>query len=181
MSRNKFYVYGTRQDWLNWTKEIESVQKIKYVQVGWFDKPLVTSFGKIADIPELGISKTGNYLTDEGYLVTYNEIEIQIEEIKGTANKHFAVDSQFNEDSITLRLGGIFSKNAKHVIICGEIAANSEFGNAIEIYKKFHSVIRKNTIKIETYLVGKNAYELFSEGYRFTHDYKRDSKYDLIK
>jgi hypothetical protein len=181
MSRNKFYVYGTRQDWLDWAKEIESVSKIKYVQIGWFDQPLIISFGKISEITGLGISKTGNYLTDDGCLVTSHEIEIQIEEIQGTNKKHYAVDSQFNSDSITVRLGGIFNKSGTNSIICGEISANSDFRNAIEIYKKFLTAIRKKTTKIETYLVGKNAYELFSESYRFTHDYKRDSKYDLVQ
>lgn len=120
------------------------------------------------------IYKSKSYIKNDTYLCMKEGMELLFREtLRGT----YVVDQSLNKQSIIISLGSEY----EDAVICGTIGTISKDTISINIYKEWTKAIRKNSIKIGTFYVGRGLIEtLKSKGKRFTTDLSSPIESDLI-
>jgi hypothetical protein len=172
------YFYFTPEDW-RLIVESELLKEYYYYLTGVFSSKTVTKYSLLSEIPSLGISQHGENVQEDSYLIMKKSDELKIREIKlRTGQIHYAIDQLVNPNSVILRPCGLFNGN---VMIFGEIGTVHKTKISNEICNSISILIKKYSIKIQTFYLGQNAMELFTKGIRFTGNVKSQENYNLRK
>jgi hypothetical protein len=160
-------------------KNIETTIEVHYYKTGLMDSKNIPNYSSIFDTPKIGVALSGDWNKIDNYLVMKKETLLNIETVPQRAGGiKFAVDQLNNQNSVTLKLGGIYN-DAENVIVAGRVATISDYEDSNELYKLFSTKIKKEFKKIGTFYVGKKAEEKLKMGWRLVTNEKSPNEYDL--
>ncbi|WP_145455132.1 hypothetical protein [Gimesia panareensis] len=143
-----------------------------------FDSPAVQTFS-LEQCDDMGVSATGNSITDKGYLIHDESTTIEIREVpQERGGVRYSVDQQMNPQTVGLKAGGTFGEK---MVIAGQLGPGTGDATSDELAKMLLKELRKQFTKIKSYYVGNEAESLLDSGARLTINSAASIKYDLVR
>lgn len=171
------HIFATRRDLEPGITSIESLRSLQYALCGMYESPRLTLHRSLLLVDHLGVSLTGDHITDARYLVLGSEHEVHVRRVPQTDGKMvYAVDQMENPASITFQPGGIYRDGS---LVCGHIETIAVDRDASSLLRDFSRAVTKGFKKIGVYRVGPEAQRLLDEGGRLTSNVKSPPEYDL--
>lgn len=175
MSRRRGF-FGTRGDLEPWLRAFESVAPAVYVMAGLFDSPEPRCFPSALDLG-LGRAVTGAMASEDRYLLLVAGVEPRVRPVpQRSGGTKFAIDQQFNPDSVVCCFGGV---HAGRVLISGEIGTIGASEISGEMFKLLARLLTRDFVHIGSYWVGPEAREMLQQGWRLTFSVRSPVEYDL--
>lgn len=179
MKSKQLIFFTVLEDIENILLYIESTIELQYYKTGLFDNHFCKNYSSIRDIPNVGITFSGDWNRIDNYLILKKSTSLNIREIpQKSGGIKFAVDQLKNLKSIELKVGGIY-QTIENVIVAGRIATISEDKDSTELYNLIKTKIKKEYKKIGTFYLGKVAEEKLKLGWRLVTNEKLPTEYDL--
>lgn len=160
-------------------KSIEESNNYQYYKMGIFPKNEIIKYYSIFDVPNLGVTYSGDWNRIDSYLMLPIEKEINLREIElRTGEIKYAIDQMINISSMEVKIGGVFT-DKENVIVAGRISIISDNDFSNSIYKLFSNKIKKEFKKAGTFYIGKGAEANLSLGWRLVTMEKMSTDFDL--
>ena len=176
-ARRNIPFFALKDDLLAVLEAVESSGPLDYIRAGVFETANIESFGRGADIPDLGIADSSTGSNCASFLVVTRGTSINIRPINLImGGRRYAVDQLINPESVTLTPAGLWGEGT---ILSGSIATASKSSVSQELMKRFYVAIRKRFSRIKAYYVSTKACELLERGSRLTDSAQSPSEYDL--
>jgi hypothetical protein len=96
----------------------------------------------------------------------------------GNVGERFAVDQLFNQDTVVLTAGGIWTEE---VLLNGCLATVSDSPPAQALMRRFHSAFKKTFVKIKVFHVGPKAVVMLDNGKRLAGAAQSPRELDLSR
>lgn len=170
-------IFATRLDLIPRIEWIESQKELHYATDSGKE---ILFYNSIKDLSEIGINKTGQYISGIQFLVVEKKYKINVEIVRTyKGSDSFNIGQLKNPNSIFFQPGGIYNKE---YLIRGNIGTVSESKESKELFKYFSKGITKGFTKIRGWYVGPDALRLMNLGIRLiTMHVKENPNYDLVK
>jgi hypothetical protein len=173
------HFFATRSDLEGVLAAVESQGPLIYVMAGIFDAPNKKVLRSGLEIPNLGMTTSGNQNQQQWYLVAEGHRDVHAEEIpQRHGGVHYAVDQRSNPQSVAFRPGGVFENRS---VIAGQMGTSSCDPVSAALLNLFVREFRKQFKRIKSYYVGAEASELLDKGFRLTADTRSPLEYDLAR
>jgi RHS repeat-associated protein len=174
----EFRFFQTRGDLIGLLQAIEAVAPLEYVRRGRFHAADDGATFRFAiSVPRLGVSRAGDQVRDESFLVAREGYRWKISSralSDGTLASSFDVDD--NPGALVLAPGGDFEGGA---VIAGWVATRKDVDDGLELLSIFGKQLRARCRKIKSYWVGEQARLHLSRGCRLSTSITSSAKYDL--
>jgi hypothetical protein len=169
--------FAVRQDLLRVLEMVEGGGPLKYIRTGQFPKGNYESYGRGADIPNLGDATSDSAINCQAFLVCGRETPIRPRPL-GTIEPaaRFSIDQLLNPDTVTFTPGGM---RREDVLLHGRVATASDSMISQGLMKRFHSAIRRSFTRVKAFYVGPNALGLLRSGMRLTISVQSPREFDL--
>jgi hypothetical protein len=173
-----FRIYCTGNDIRSVLEAAEEGGPLLYARTGLFDQESSAAAAAVGrDLPGLGCAATGDTVSEAAYLVLEAGHALNVRRVHAKSGKTlFAVDQLMNPSSVVLRPGGIYYDQC---LIAGELTTVSDTAEALRLHHRFADAIRQSFRRIRSSWVGAEAYQLWENGFRLTHNVRASSAYDL--
>lgn len=170
--------FATKADLIPVINLIESQRAIKYVNYENSGSSCISYLDSLLSYKELGINKTGAYVTGDMFFVLDKYKTLNLEKSSGFFGKaRYSFNQLNNPDTIIFQPGGLYKGK---YLICGGIGTSSDSKKSLELFEQFSKVIKRGFRKIKSYYVGDEAYKMLLEGYRLiTMGVDSPPEYDL--
>jgi hypothetical protein len=142
--------FAVKDDLVPVLDAVESVKKLRYVEMGQFQDWNYRSFPSAAEIPNLSTASADSAINSQSWLVIADSTPINVRRItpsNGTADR-FAIDQLVNLDSVTLTPGGIW-RDA--IVLNGRVSTASTTVRSQELMKHFQPAFRRHFKKIKAF------------------------------
>ncbi len=127
----------------------------------------------------IGVSDTGNHITDTSYLIHDESTTIEMREVpQRRGGVRYSVDQQLNPETVGLKAGGRFGDN---ILISGQLGLGTGDAVSDELAMIILNELRKQFTKIKSYYVGMQAVSLLDSGARLTVNSAAATEYDLTR
>lgn len=177
MKNKQIFIFSEISDIEPILSEVESHMKLHYFKTGLFDDSTIPRYDSFLKFPNLGLVSNGDWNHIDSYLVIPYEKNVNIREIPQTnGGVKYAVDQKTNNESLFIKLGGIFNEE---VLVAGVISTISKDEYSLKLFKLFSDKIKKRFSKIGTFFVGNNAKKRLESGVRLVTNEHSPSEYDL--
>ncbi|WP_343657921.1 hypothetical protein [Chryseobacterium sp.] len=178
MTSKQVLFFATKSDIENIIMDIEASYPIKYYEMGLFDTRSDKYFDSVAEIPDFGTPRSGDWNRDLRLMAMPKNLSMIIRDIdQKKGGVKYAVDPVLNHISICFQFGGIYKEG---VIIAGSCFTTNPNEFSLEVFKDFSSKIRKSFKKIDKFYVGPDAEEKLRDGWRLVQNEGFAKGYDLI-
>lgn len=169
--------FATREDFLPGIQQLESKEKLKYVLMGAFQSPTPACFYSASDIPDLGLSHYGHYISEQSFLVTYLNDEIIVQEQPQRKGEMlFAIDLRMNPTGFVFQPAGRYGENT---IICGSLGTATGDFISLKLCKQFWREMSQDFTKIGEHYLGPRAYLLLQQGWLLTAATQSPPEFDI--
>lgn len=170
--------YATRNDLVNWLRAVSSRRELAVTEFGTFEEPTVRSL-PLEQAQQLGVSESGNHLTDRTYLIHGVSEPINVREVpQRRGGLRYSVDQQVNPHTVGLKAGGTYREN---VVISGQLGLGTGDPRSDELAAILLREMKKRFTKIKSYYVGAEAESLLDAGVRLTINEAAPKQYDLAR
>ena len=170
------YFYATLADHQLVLEELEGRRGVRYVQRGLFTSLPAPNYSSYTEIPDLGLSLTGDSVTDRAFLVVPRAVDVQVRQIElYEGGVRYSVSQLQNPESIVYQPGGVYGTE---FVIQGNLSTVSKHPEARDLYQAFAQKTKRTFTRIQSSLVGPEALHRFRSGTRLTSD-SRVRFYDL--
>ena len=170
--------FATRNDLLNWLGSISAFRRLAITEAGLFEDSNAQTL-PLEQCDRLGVSDTGNHVTDRSYLIHDESTAIEMREVPlRRGGVRYSVDQQFNPQTVGLKAGGRFGEN---IVISGQLVRGTGDAVSDELARLLLNELRKQFTKIKSYYVGKQAVSLLDSGARLTINWAAEKEYDLAR
>ena len=170
--------FATRDDLMNWLRSVSAGRSLVLTEAGMFDAPEVKTC-RWKDCERLGISRTGNHLTDVMYLVHDQSVRIEVREVpQRRGGVRYSIDQRLNPQTVGLRPGGTFGGN---IIISGQLGHGTGHPWSDDLAHVLRKELRKQFTRIKSYYVGEGALARLDSGTRLTINAAAAEEYDLVR
>jgi hypothetical protein len=177
MKSKQTMFFAVKEDLDQIFKKVEIGNNIHYYLMGLLDTNFPPHYDSIFQVPNLGVTSSGDWNRIDSYLVMKTAASLTIRDVPQKAGGiKFAVDQLANKESIEFKPGGIYKEG---VIVAGRVATVSEDQISDELYKLFVSKIKKEFKKIGVFYVGKIAEEKLKFGWRLVTNERLSTEHDL--
>jgi hypothetical protein len=157
--------------------EVEDCMKLHYFKTGLLDDSKIPHYDSFLKFPNLGFVSNGDWNHIDSYLAIPYEKNINVRDIpQKIGGIKYAVDQKINNESVFIKLGGIYNEN---ILVAGVISTISEDEYSLKLFKLFSDKIKKRFSKIGSFFVGNNAKIRLESGCRLVTNEKSPSEYDL--
>jgi hypothetical protein len=178
--RGQQLFFATRDDLRPGLETIESEWELEYLLHELRDDDDFTVWTSLLNAPGLGISKSGQCMTDDGYLVYPRDEKPRMRRVpQRRAGVKYDVELA---GAMALFLpGGIHAPSG--ALVSGRVAQMVEASErGIALYRAFSTAILRQFRTVQSYWVGPEAYGLFKAGKRLAMiGVKSPSEYDLTE
>ncbi len=158
--------YSTSSDIKDVMSAIEQSIEFRIVESRGDVNGVAVSWDTYHEIPDFGISKTGNQALNPIFLLVPKSEIINPRRVKlRKGGFNYFVDQSVVPASVTLHVGGEFENSC---IIAGMLATISEDEWSIDAYNTIARIFRKSFTKFHEYYVGYQAMQRMAEGTRLT-------------
>jgi hypothetical protein len=145
-------------------------------ECGLFDEPQPKNF-LFNEMQNLGISATGNHLTDKTFLLHDVSATIVAREVpQRRGGVKYSIDQQKNSRTVGLKSGGAFGEK---IVIAGQLGQGTGDSFSDEPAARLLRELRKQFKKINSYYVGPYADAILKSGGRLTINVAASTEYDL--
>ncbi len=160
-------------------KEFESSFEIRYYKMRLLDNRNIPTYDSFLEIPNVGIATSGDGNRVDNYLIMPKSTSLNVRNIpQRTGDMKFAVDQLENAKSMELKLGGKY-QNKENVIVAGRIATVSEDESSSDWFTFLSMRIKKNSLKVDSFYVGKQTEDKLRHGWRLVTNEKLSEAQDL--
>ena len=171
------YFFGTRGDLEPGIRAFEAGTPVNYAQAGLFQTADVRLYCSALEIPEFGISPAGDRNHDPAFLIIPVGIELNVRGVpQRQGGVRYAVDQQYNSESIVARFGGLYREEC---LIQSEVGTIAGTPTSAVLYRAFVNTVVRGFVKCRGYRIGSEALTLYESGYRFTDHAGASSDYDV--
>ena len=163
---------ATTSDLISLMSAIEAQKQLKYTLAGFPDEPHLKQANSFSEIENFAVSKYGNIIRDDRFLLSEPDLEIKIEPVpQNKGGIKYDISTPLNPKTLCLSPGGLFESNN---VISGELSKYSDEPEAREMFKIFQREVRRQFKKCKTYpyWLGKEARSMYLTGSRLTDDVK---------
>jgi hypothetical protein len=170
--RSRILFIATTSDLIALMTSIEAQRPLKYTLTGFPDQPDLRQTQSFKEIEDFGISKFGNIILEESFLLSDPSLEIRVEPVpQNKGGIKYRIYTELNSKTLLLRPGGMFQDNT---VIAGELMKYSDEQEAREMFKLFQQEVKRQFKKHETYpyWLGQQAAAMHAAGCRLTNDVK---------
>jgi hypothetical protein len=169
------YFFATRADLEPGLLAAEHQRPLQYVLRGLFPTPAVAPVTTALEIPDLGRSPTGDWISPD-YLVLDADNKLEIRSVpQRRGGILYAVDEVANPCAVILRPGGLYGSEC---LIAGSIEAVGDL-HSLELYRVFRRTVVKGFKRIQEFFVGPEAARLRDAGMRLTQRVQAPAECDL--
>jgi hypothetical protein len=161
---------ATTSDLIGLMSAIEAQKPLKYTLTGFPDEPLLKQANSFTGIEGFGISKYGQLVPDDSFLLSEPGLEIQIKPVpQNKGGIKYSISTPLNPKTLCLSPGGLFESND---VIAGELGKYSDEPEVKEMFKIFQREIKRQFKRHKecTYWLGKEAAARHLAGARLTDD-----------
>jgi hypothetical protein len=158
--------YATPLDLLPGLIRIESGTKLQYVLRGLFPSPTPTGHFSAMDIPNIGLSQHGHYISEPSYLVAEAGAEILVEEVpQRNGGILYEIGLPRNPSAFVFQPAGLLRTDT---VILGSVESAIDNLTSRTACAHFWRELSRGFVKIQDYYVGPGAYKLLEQGGRLT-------------
>lgn len=156
-----------------------SAPRLKYVRCEHYRSWRIPVFRSISEIPDLGISASGNHARDAVYLVLSRLTPLRREWLIPEGERlTFAVNQAENRSSLLVSFGG---KHGASTLVAGRIATLHGRGRSGRLYDQVLESLTSGFVRQGAYWISPGAMALARQGWRLvTMDVRERVEYDLI-
>ena len=161
---------ATTADLVALMSAIEVQKPLKYTLAGFPDEPLLKQANSFGEIEGFGISKYGNLIPDDRFLISEPHLEINVEPVpQNKGGVKYDISTPLNPKTLCLSPGGLFKNNT---VIAGELRKYSDEPEAKEMLKIFQRELKRHFKRHKEcfYWLGKEAIAMHLTGIRLTND-----------
>jgi len=178
--RGQHLFFATREDLRPGLEMIESQWELEYQLHEMRDDRNFVVFASLLDAPGLGVSKTGQSMSDDGYLVYPRDARPKVRSIPQRRGG-VKYDLELSPEVVQFQPGGAHA--ASGALVSGRVARVVVASNrGIALYQEFSQTVLRGFHKIRSYWVGPAAYNEFKAGRRLaTIGIRSPREYDLAK
>ena len=178
--RGQHLFFATREDLRSRLEMIESQWELEYQLHEMRDDRNFVVLRSLLDAPGLGVSKTGQCMSDEGYLVYPRESRPRVRSIPQRRGG-VKYDVELSPEVVQLLPGGVHAPSG--ALVSGRVARVVGASNrGIALYQAFARTVLRGFHKVHRYWVGPEAYGELKAGTRLaTIGVKSPSEYDLAE
>jgi hypothetical protein len=180
MIGKQFLFYAVTEELKKTLENIESKEKIKYVESGSIDTLERVCYYTYSEIPNLGISNNGNITGQHSYLVTTVNNDFHITSIpQRKGGIMYCADFSNNPSSITFTPSGEYMNCC---LIYGMVWCYEKENELSQyLYKLFFDQFKKGFKSIKSFRVSTEAEKLLDKGFKLTANHKSSPEMDLSK
>lgn len=170
--------FATRNDLLAWLSSVSEDQRLAVTESGLFETPEVTTV-PLDSCSNIGISDTGNHISDKTYLIHRESRTIECREVpQRRGGVRYSVDQRLNPQTVGLKAGGTFGDD---MVISGQLGLGTGDTESDELARMLLKALKKQFTKIKSYYVGNEAASLLDSGARLTINSAAPTEYDLVR
>lgn len=170
--------YATKSDLQGLLSAVSATAKLAVTECGMFERSQPHTVPLDA-ADSLGISETGNHITDKTYLIHDDSMEIKVREIpQKNGGVRFSVDQRENLPTIGLKAGGEFGSD---IVISGQLGVGTGNPRSDELASLFLRAMKRQFKKVKSYYVGPEAGSRLDSGARLTINSAASTEYDLAR
>jgi len=177
MGRHIFMFYATARDLRPVLSLLESKKKLQYTSMHNVESDRPQTYYSYVDIPDFGRTNHPTAVINPSYLVALQGTAVQVRIIPQRAGGvNFAIDQRLNEDTVTLRPGGMFGSN---VLLYGSIGTVSESAASLDLYDFVVEPYLALFERVHEFFLGPDAFDLWKSGVRLTTSATSPIDFDL--
>lgn len=177
MANKQLFFFATGADLAEMLSIVEAQANVTYHKSGLLSKEEMASHPALPK-ESLGIAESGDNNQCISYLVLYPDTELQVRVVPQRAGgEKMAIDQQRNPASLFFRPAGKYAQG--QAIIEGKIGTISTDKQSIDLFNLFAKALRSKFKKANNYLVGKEAMEHYTNGWRLVQNVSSPKDYDF--
>lgn len=177
LGRNQFMFYATARDLAPVLALLEARKELQYTPMRRVVSNRAQTYFSYADIPDFGRTNNPTAVGSPAYLVALRETAVHVKTIRLRAGGiNFAVDQRLNQDTVTLRPGGMYGDD---VLLYGSIGTVSESDASLTLYDFMVELYLARFAPVNEFYLGPEAFGLWKSGVRLTTSATSPAKFDL--
>jgi hypothetical protein len=177
MGRYQFMFFATAKDLALVLSILEAHKKLQYTPMRNVVSDRAQSYLSYADLLDFGQADHPTAVMNPDYLVALQGTAVQVETIyTRTGGISFAIDQRLNKDTVTLRPGGMYGRDA---LLYGSIGTVSESDASLNLYDFMVEPYLARFTKVQEFFLGPEALELWQSGIRLTTAATSPAEFDL--
>ena len=173
MSRH-LHFFATRGDLLPVLTAAEQKLDLRYTLMGQTTTKTPQVFYSVEAIPDFGIANCESAIGCSSYLTYFKQVSLKPRKIQGTGK--YAWDQLLNPETIEFKSGGFWKAK---ILLYGRIATVSSHPDSIKIIEELRKLIKKATVRVNAFWVGREAEIFWKNGGRLTIAEQSPPEYDL--
>jgi len=169
--------FATASDLVPLLASLEAQQSLQYtlLDLSKVDDPLI--YQSYAEIPDFGIASHPTAVANPQYLVCHAGTAVRVQPVPQQAGGiRFAIDPEWNPDTVALRPGGRYGSNA---ILYGSVGTVMDSAISKDLYRFLAKPFGRNFQKHDAFYIGPEALKLWRDGVRLTTAANSPPEYDL--
>lgn len=167
MTRKILPFYATHSDCAGLIHGVQEEFALKMIKAGHVDSVVPEQFNSATQMQVMC-----------SYLVATSETEVAARAIQQRDGSiRYVVDQLGNPGTIAVDMGGL--KSGASRLFAGQLGTTHSDTLAQALYKSFEKHTRKLFVKVKSYHVGPEAYEMLKRGMRLSPTEKSSEDYDL--
>jgi hypothetical protein len=175
----RIHFFATPADIVPVLQRFAANAPIFFTEASAFPSPNRAAYGNIADIPNPGISTHETGRLSKPYLVSMKDTPLRVRTyVTNDGEKYWSLDNGFNEDTIVLRMAGLWPGD---ILLPGIVDTMHDTPVAQQLMKWFQSALKKEGFtKVDLFWLGKEALQMLRDGKRLPKNaVQSPPEYDL--
>lgn len=177
MGRYVFMFYATARDLIPVLSLLEARKKLQYTPMRHVETNKPQIYLSHSDIPDFGRTCDPSGINNPAYLVALQGTVVKVETIcPKVGGVSFSVDQRLNNDTVTLRPGGMYGND---VLLYGTIGTVSETPASLNLYDFMIEPYLARFTAVREFFLGPEALGLWKSGVRLTTSATSPADFDL--
>ena len=172
------YFFTTRDDLLEGLQRVEAACRFKYVLHEVYHDPKFAMFKQLADLRELGFSRSWDESDNPRFVVLPEEVNVEYEEVRMEGERlHYFVHVGVNPLGFIFSPGGLVPGKG---LVAGHVWQNREMKVSAQAYTEFTKHFFAGFKSFKSYRIGPEAYAMWKSGARLApRSLNENQKFDL--
>ena len=177
MGHHQFMFYATARDLAPVLSFLESHKRLQYTPMRHVVSNKAQIYCSYADIPDFGRTNNPTAVNNPTYLVAPRGTAVRVESIPlRTGGINFAIGQRLNNDTVTIRPGGVYGHD---VLLYGSIGTISKSKASLNLYDFIVEPYLTSFVQVHEFFLGPEAFDLWRSGIRLTSSATSPAKFDL--
>lgn len=164
MGRYQFMFFATAGDLAPVLSLLETQKKLQYTPMRDVVSNKAQIYLSYADIPDFGRTNDPTAVMNPAYLVALQGTAVKVKTIHPRIGGiNFSIGQRLNQDTVTLRSGGMYGRDA---LLYGSIGTVSESEASLNLYDFMVAPYLARFTQVREFFLGPEAFDLWKSGVR---------------